>query len=96
MSKEHLIAMASKISVRARRLLAPAVVAYGDRWQSPLSRASGVAQSYLAMIACGDRPVTDDVEAKIVAALQAEALRMQKAAAQVAELVGKIVAARDD
>lgn len=84
-----------KLSPRSRRLLAPAVEAYGDRWQSPLSRASGVSQGQLNKIADGTRQVHDDVEDRVVKALFAEARSMEKNAARVAELVGRILAARE-
>jgi hypothetical protein len=58
-----------KIGPRAKRIVAAGEAMASTRWQSALSRSSGVGQSYLASIASGGRPVTDEVEDKVVLAL---------------------------
>jgi hypothetical protein len=93
--RDRLMVSDAKPNARARRLIAPAIAAYGERWQSPLARAAGVSQALLTKIAAGQRNVTDDVEDKCVAALLAEAERMGKAAVRVGELTGRIMAARE-
>jgi hypothetical protein len=84
-----------KLSPRARRIVDAGKLLAGPRWQSALSRASGggISQSYLAMIASGDRPVTDEVEDKVVAALDNEIARLSKTAKHLAEIRDRILAA---
>jgi hypothetical protein len=52
----------------------------------------GLSQSLLAMIASGNRQVTDDVEDKVVAAL-GKIARLGKTAAKLEEIQGRILAA---
>jgi regulator of sigma D len=52
-----------------------------------------LSQSLLAMIASGNRQVTDDVEDKVVAALGKEIARLGKTAAKLEEIQGRILAA---
>ena len=44
---------------RVARIVAGGKALAGECWQSALSRATGVSQSYLAMITTGERPITD-------------------------------------
>jgi transcriptional regulator with XRE-family HTH domain len=60
-----------------------------------MSRATGISQSYLSSIATGDRPVTDEVEDKVVAALGREIERLGKTAEKLMEIQGRILAARE-
>jgi hypothetical protein len=83
--------MSVKLSPRARRLIDAGEVLAGERWQSALSRAAGVSQSYLAMIATGDRPVTDEVEYKIAAGLMKEADRLRLTAKKLDYIAGTIL-----
>jgi transcriptional regulator with XRE-family HTH domain len=80
-----------RLSARAKRIVLAGKTMAGPRWQSALSRASGISQSYLAMIASGERPVTDDVERKVAAALLAEADKGRKSADKLDEIAGKIL-----
>ncbi len=84
-----------KLSSRARRIVVAGEAMAGTRWQSALSRASGISQSLLAMIASGDRQVTDDVEDKVVEALSREIERLGKTANKLSEIQGRILAARE-
>jgi transcriptional regulator with XRE-family HTH domain len=85
----------TKLSARAKRIVDAGKTLAGPRWQSALSRASGISQSLLAMIASGDRQVTDEVEDKVVAALGNEIARLGKTAAKLEEIQGRILAARE-
>ncbi|HMJ27299.1 MAG TPA: helix-turn-helix transcriptional regulator [Xanthobacteraceae bacterium] len=87
--------MSEKPAPRARRIIDAGKTLAGARWQSALSRASGISQSYLAMIASGERPMTDEVEDKVVAALGKEIARLGKTAERLAEIQGRILAARE-
>lgn len=80
-----------KLSARARRIMEAGRLLYGDRWQSALSRASGISQSYLAMIASGERPVTDDVDGKVAHALAREADRLRDVALKLDEIALRIL-----
>jgi hypothetical protein len=87
--------MNEKLSPRAKRIVVAGETLAGPRWQSALSRASGVSQSYLAMISSGDRPVTDEVEDKVVAAIGREIERLGKTTTKLMEIQGRILAARE-
>ncbi|MEH2512245.1 hypothetical protein V1291_003599 [Nitrobacteraceae bacterium AZCC 1564] len=84
-----------KLSPRARRVIAAGQVLAGDRWQTALSRASGVSQQLMSFIASGDREVTDEVDRKVAAALIAEAEKGRKAAGKLEEIAGRILQGMD-
>jgi predicted transcriptional regulator len=50
---------------------------YGDQWQSPFARMTGLSQAYISKIAAGDRPVTDAVHDAVTAGLKAESKRLR-------------------
>lgn len=87
--------MADKLNHRAARLVAVGKALAGERWQSALSRASGVSQSYLAMMASGERPVTDEVERKVAEGLLKESDRLRKAAMKLDDIAGRILCSLD-
>lgn len=69
---------------------------YGDRWQSPLSRVSGVAQNVLSNVTHGDpdkrRPLKPEIARLIVDALAIEARRLGEAKKEVGRLRREIAA----
>lgn len=67
----------AKLSPRAARIVVAGHALAGDRWQSALARAAGVPQSLLAMIAGGEREVTDDAYRKVAEGLAKEADRVR-------------------
>jgi hypothetical protein len=81
-----------KLSPRANRVVAAASAAFGARWQSSLSTASGVSQSLLTKIAAGDRAVTDDVYRRVARGLLKESGRLRKSAGRIDELAGRMLA----
>lgn len=81
----------AKLNPRALRLVAIGESFGGERWQSAMSRATGVSQSYLNMIANGERQVGDDVERRIAEGLLKEADRLRKAAAKLDDIAGKML-----
>lgn len=83
--------MADKPTPRVARIVAGGKALAGERWQSALSRATGVSQSYLAMITTGERPITDEVERKIAGGLLKEADRLRKTADKLDDIAGKIL-----
>jgi predicted transcriptional regulator len=83
--------MADKPTPRVVRIVAGGKALAGERWQSALSRATGVSQSYLAMITTGERPVTDEVERKVAVGLLKEADRMRRTADKLDDIAGKIL-----
>jgi transcriptional regulator with XRE-family HTH domain len=80
-----------KLNPRARRIVSVGETLAGDRWQSVLTRASGVSQSYLAMIAAGDRPVTDEVDRKVAEGIAREADRLRTLAVKLDGIALKIL-----
>jgi transcriptional regulator with XRE-family HTH domain len=83
--------MADKPTPRVARIVAGGKALAGERWQSALSRATGVSQSYLAMITTGERPITDEVERKVASGLLKEADRLRKTADKLDDIAGKIL-----
>ncbi|MBX9827854.1 MAG: hypothetical protein K2Y27_22995 [Xanthobacteraceae bacterium] len=75
---------------KARRLAAAGALLYGPRWQAPLARAAGIAQSMLSMIVARERPLTDDMRSRIAAALKAEAVRLRTSADKLDKLRAEI------
>jgi transcriptional regulator with XRE-family HTH domain len=75
---------------KVRGLAAAGALLYGPRWQAPLARAAGIAQSMLSMIAAGERPLTDDMRGRIAAALKAEAARLRMSADKLDRLRAEI------
>ena len=84
-----------KLTPRAARIVAAGKALASDRWQSALSRASGVSQAYLSMIASGDRPVTDEVDRKVAEGLLGEADRKRELATKLDDIAGKILRSLD-
>lgn len=80
---------------RADRIEAAGKALYGDKWQSPLSRASGVPQSTIAMVSTGERAVSDDMYRKIAMAFIAEGGRLRKAADKIDDIAGRMLAELD-
>lgn len=72
--------------IRIRRLTAAGTLLYGDRWQRPLSRATGISQTAISQMLSGDRTVTDDVQRKLATALSAEAGRLRSSADKIDKL----------
>ena len=82
--------MADKPTPRVARIVAGGKALAGERWQSALSRATGVSQSYLAMITTGERPVTDEVERKVAVGVLKEADRLRRTADKLDDIAGKM------
>jgi hypothetical protein len=82
-----------KLSARAKRIVEAGKTLAGPRWQSALSRATGdaVSQSLLAMIASGERQVTDEVDSKVAYALANEAERLRDVAMKLDKLAVRIL-----
>jgi transcriptional regulator with XRE-family HTH domain len=80
-----------KLSPRARRIVSAGETLAGDRWQSALARTSGISQSYLAMIASGDRPVTEEVDRKVAEGIAREADRLRTLAVKLDGIALKIL-----
>ncbi len=76
----------------ASRIAEAGRLLYGERWQSPLARVSGLSQALLSAIVAGDRPLTDDAKTKIAEALVVEAKRLRVTAGKLDRLHGLLVA----
>ena len=50
---------------------------FGDNWQSKFGRMTGLSQTYVSMIAKGERPVTEAVHDAVTAGLKAESKRLR-------------------
>ncbi len=68
------------LSKRASRIVTAGII-FHKHWRSPLSRAAGVPQSLLAMIASGEREPSVDVYRKVAEGLLRAADSSRKAAA---------------
>ena len=79
------------IGRRAARISKAGREAFGPLWQSAMARSIGVSQSYIAMVAQGDRRVTDELYRKISNGLLNEAERLRERAARTNELAQRIL-----
>ena len=79
------------LSKRTVRVVTAAEVAFGSRWQTPLAESSGVTQQLLALIAKGDRAVTDDTYRKVANALLKEADRARATGDKLDKLAGAML-----
>jgi hypothetical protein len=60
-----------------------------------MARTLDISKQLMSFIVAGDRPVTDDVEEKVVEALGREIERIGKTATKLQEIQGRILAARE-
>jgi hypothetical protein len=60
-----------------------------------MARSIDISKQMLSFILAGDRPLTDDVEEKVVAALGREIERLGKTATKLQEIKDRILAARE-
>jgi hypothetical protein len=82
--------MANKLNAGARRIVNAGEAIYGGEWRTKMAASIGISKQLLAFIAKGDRPVTDDVERKVAAALGREADRLRAVARKIDEIAGKM------
>lgn len=87
--------MAKTNTARVARIVAAGEALYGKRWQSAMARSIGVSKQLPSFIVAGDRPVTDDVENRVVEALGREIERLGKTTHKLMEIQGRILAARE-
>ena len=85
-----------KLNALAARIKAATTALYGERGQTKMATSIGISKQMLSFIFAGDRPVTDDVEDKVVAALGREIDRLGKTANKLSEIQGRILAAREN
>lgn len=82
-----------KLSPRADRLIRAGEALFGDRWHTAMARAMGLSQTYIALMSkTGDdaRPVTDEVEKKLLKTLQQERKRLRAVSSELADIIHEI------
>lgn len=80
------------IEQRLKRIaFAGFVLAKNNRWQSPLSKATGVSQPMLALIMSGDRDLSPLIEERIGKGLIHTAKKMREHAARVEDMGHHII-----
>lgn len=85
-----------KLNRRSRLIaLAGVEMGGGGRWQSALAEATGLSQSYISMMAAGQRPVTDAVEFKVIQAIDREIIRLTESAETLTRIRDRIQAGRE-
>ena len=85
----------AKLNARAARIKAATTALYGKRGQTKMANSIGISKQMLSFILAGARPVTDDVEEKVVEALSREIERLGKTSKKLSEIQGRILAAKD-
>jgi hypothetical protein len=65
-----------KLSPRAKRFVAAGQLLYGDDYRTRFADVVGISKQLAAFIAKGERPVSDDVDAKISVAIASEIERL--------------------
>jgi plasmid maintenance system antidote protein VapI len=85
----------AKTEPRAARIKAATTALYGERGQTKMAKSIGISKQMLSFLLAGERPVTDDVEDKVVEALGREIERLGKTTTKLMEIQGRILAARE-
>jgi transcriptional regulator with XRE-family HTH domain len=91
-AKPGLRKMSARKQDKAGRLERAGRLLYGDRWQSPLARATGISQSAISMMCAGERTVTADAEEKLAAAIDRELERLQRTSRELTMIRKEIAA----
>ena len=63
---------------------------FDARWHAVMARATGLSQTYVVLMSFGSRPVTDQVEATLLATLQAERKRLRAVSSDIAAIIAEI------
>jgi hypothetical protein len=88
--------MPSQLSPRALRLIRAGRARWGKRWQTAMAEAMHLSQTYMNLIASGDKPVTDEVEEKLLRALQQERRNLKAVSAELAIIIDEIKQEKSD
>ena len=75
-----------KLDADAQRIVDLGQRLFGDNWQSKFGRMTGLSQTYVSMIAKGERPVTEAVHDAVTAGLKAESKRLRAQADELREM----------
>jgi len=78
------------LSPRALRLIRAGEILFGARWHAAMARATGLSQTYVVLMSFGSRQVTDQVEATLLATLQAERKRLRAVSSDIAAIIAEI------
>jgi hypothetical protein len=90
----HVPGVNTTTQTERQRLFAPAVTLFGERWQSPLARATGYSQGHLQQVFTGIRALTVDVEQAILSAYRQEIVRAEERAARARAGIIRILEAK--
>jgi hypothetical protein len=82
--------MPSRLSPRAQRLIRAAKLLHGKRYATAMSKSMGLSQTYITLVASGNRTVSDKVEGILLQTLQAERKRLRVVSATLAEIIAEI------
>ena len=78
------------LSSRALRPIRAGEILFDARWHAVMARATGLSQTYVVLMSFGSRPVTDQVEATLLATLQAERKRLRAVSSDIAAIIAEI------
>jgi hypothetical protein len=79
------------LSPRALRLVRAGHALHGEnRWVSAMARTMRLSQTYISLMSSGAKPVTDEVEKKLLRTLQAERKRLRATSAGLAVIIDEI------
>lgn len=65
-----------QIDPRAKRIVTAGTMIYGPEWRTRFAESVGISKQLMSSITTGLRPVTDDVDAAVTAAINAEIERL--------------------
>jgi hypothetical protein len=83
--------MPKPLSPRALRLIKAGEILFGERYQSALARALGLSQTYVSLLATGDRSVTDANRKEAEAHAAGQRKRLRGLSAELAEIIKRII-----
>jgi hypothetical protein len=88
--------MPKPLSNRALRLIRAGKVRWGKRWQTAMAEAMNLSQTYMNLLALGSKPFTDEVEAKLLQALQHERKKIRVISAELQVIIDEIKQEKND
>lgn len=82
--------MPKPLSNRALRLIRAGRARWGKRWQTAMAEAMNLSQTYMNLLALGAKPFTDEVEKKLLQALQQERKKLRGISAELQVIIDEI------
>jgi hypothetical protein len=84
------------LSPRALRLIRAGKLRWGPRWQTAMASSMNLSQTYMNLLALGAKPFTDEVEKRLLNALQQERKKLRSISAELQVIIDEIKKEKND